>query len=182
MSVEASYRFARVPEWVLCHDGLEPVDVRVFAVLDRYDGKACFPSLGTVGGRIGRSEDTVRRSIRRLVEVGAVSVQERHVKGRQTSNRYLLAGDHPLSTALASMQGRPGTHARDGGGTDDRAEPEQEDPTSRTTDDVTTSTPPPVEENPLPLEDVRRLIREGMAAERVEQERLERESRTRTDA
>lgn len=148
MSVRATYRFARVPEWVLFHPDLDAVDVRVFATLDRYDGTECIPSLETIGSRVTRSADTVRRSIRRLEDVGAVRVESRNVEGRQSSNRYHLAGDAP-------MQGRPCMDATPDPCTDARVppctgatqnqsneDPEQEDPETAsrptTSNDATT--------------------------------------------
>lgn len=96
--VESSYRFARVPEWILFHPDLEPLDIRVYATLDRFDGRECIPAVATIGERIGRGAAAVRTAIDRLVAVGAVKVQARYAEGRQTSNRYLLAGDAPLAS------------------------------------------------------------------------------------
>lgn len=110
-TVRASYRFARIPEWVLLHDKLDAVDIRVFGVLDRFDGADCIPALGTIAEKIGKSEDTVRRALVRLANVGAIVIEERFADGRQTSNRYHLAGDSPL-------QSSPRTDATPGGSTD----------------------------------------------------------------
>jgi biotin operon repressor len=136
----STYRFARLPEWVLLHPDLSHTDVCVYAVLDRFDGRECIPSLARIAERLRCSEDTVRRSIRRLQVIGAVAVESRVSEGRQTSNRYHLAGDAPLDRA-APTRGRPctdatpdpGTGARGEGGTGatrSRAmkDPEQEDP------------------------------------------------------
>lgn len=135
-AVRATYRFARIPEWVLYHPDLSAEDVRVFGILDRFDGHDCFPSLASIAEKMQRSEDTVRRSIRRLETVGAVLVEVRTTdEGRQTSNRYLLAGDQqPCKGALAAVP-PPGVAAVQGGeggtgATRSRAreDPEQEDP------------------------------------------------------
>lgn len=117
MAVRRSYRFAVVPEWVLFHDALQPVDVRVFAVLDRYaQGGVAWPGLATIGSLAQCSEDTARRAIRRLEAVGAVTVEQvMDENGRQRSNRYHLAGDAP-------MPNRGGTAATPEGGTDARGE------------------------------------------------------------
>lgn len=103
MSVRSMYRFARIPEWVLHHEALDGNDVRVYGVLDRFDGgEGVYPSLATLAELCHRSEDTVRRSIRALERVGAVNTEPQHDdSGRQTSNNYLLAGDVPLAAASA---------------------------------------------------------------------------------
>lgn len=99
MSVRSMYRFARIPEWVLHHEALDGNDVRVYGVLDRFDGgEGVYPSLATLAELCSRSEDTVRRSIRALERVGAVRTEQQHDdSGRQTSNSYVLAGDVPLA-------------------------------------------------------------------------------------
>lgn len=95
--VRSMYRFARIPEWVLYHADLNEIAVRVYGTLDRFDGRDCFPSLKAIGIKLGKSEDAVRRAIRSLEAVGAIKVQERATAdGRQTSNRYLLAGEAPF--------------------------------------------------------------------------------------
>ena len=95
-TARATYRFARLPEWILYHPDLNPTDCRVFCALDRFDGRDCFPSHEALAEKIGVSEDTTQRSIKRLVSVGAIRVEKRHRHGQQTSNRYVLAGDNPL--------------------------------------------------------------------------------------
>lgn len=95
--VKRSYHFAIIPEWVLYHQDLDAVDVRVFGALDRHDGADCFPALATVGELIGKSEQTVRRSLRNLAAVGAILIEPRFENGRQASNRYMLAGDSPMT-------------------------------------------------------------------------------------
>lgn len=110
--VERSYRFAAIPEWVLTHPDLLDSDVRVFGMLDRHDGVAAFPSVDRLAQLLGRSDDTIRRSVRRLERVGAVQVVERFDDGgRQTSNLYRLASDRPFDAA--PMRGRSRTAAGD---------------------------------------------------------------------
>lgn len=101
-TVRANYRFARVPEWIILHPNLEALDVRLFALLDRYDGRDCIPKLATLASSLGVSPDTIRRSRQRLEAVGAVVVEARtdpRHNDRQTSNRYFLAGEEPLEAA-----------------------------------------------------------------------------------
>lgn len=95
-SVERGYRFAILPEWILYHTELDSIDKVVYAILDRHNGTACFPSHRTIGEKINRSNETVRRSIANLESVGAVLVESRFKDGRQTSNLYRLAGDTPF--------------------------------------------------------------------------------------
>lgn len=121
MTVKRGYRFATVPEWVLFHAELQPVDVRVFGVLDRYANKAAtaWPGLAKIGALAQCSEDTARRAIRRLEAVGAVTVEPGvDDAGRQTSNRYHLAADAPMHKG-GSSGATPvgGTDARVEGGT-----------------------------------------------------------------
>lgn len=96
MKVRATYRFARVPEWVLEHPELRDLDVRVFGLLDRY-GERVWPSLDTLGEAIGKDGRTICRSVARLVKVGAIVSIPRYVDGRRTTNEYVLAGDGPIA-------------------------------------------------------------------------------------
>ncbi len=91
MSVRPVYRFARIPEWILDHPNLEATDIRLYCVLDRFDGSDCIPKLRTLAERLHVSEDTVSRAAARLKKVGALVVEKRWTdKGGQTSNRYRL--------------------------------------------------------------------------------------------
>jgi len=118
VKVSGGYTYARTPEWVLYHPELDDNARVVFAALDRC-GAVKYPSLGYLAERLGKSEDTVRRGIRKLAAVGALTVEPQYENGRQTSNHYRLATDAPMHT-------RPGTDAtpeggksaRDGGSTD----------------------------------------------------------------
>lgn len=128
MSVRSTYRFARTPEWVLFHPDLNGTDVRVFGALDRFDGRDCIPAVPTVAERLGVSRDTVERAIRSLEAVGAVRREQRFTdEGRQTSNRYILAGDEPLPPASADSRGSSPADSRTTTSADFRDNPEQED-------------------------------------------------------
>lgn len=111
--VVSTYRFARLPEWMLFHPELSDGAVRVYGVLDRMTGGAgCFPGVPTVAKRMHKSPDTVRRAIRELERVGAVTVTPRHTrKGRQTSNLYALAGDAPTGGIDAGVTVESGVAA-----------------------------------------------------------------------
>jgi hypothetical protein len=98
-SLRRTYRFACTPEWVLYHQDLSAMDVRVYGVLDRFAGKddACFPKQELIAERIGVCRKTISRSIAALVQVGALIVKDQFVDGRQTSSLYILAGEEPLT-------------------------------------------------------------------------------------
>lgn len=105
-----------IPEWVLFHPTLDALDVRVYGVLARY-GERSFPSLGTVGEKVSRSEDSVRRSIARLVDAGAVAVEQSFSdSGRQNTNTYTLAGEAPMRVAPSTDATLPLAPTRGGEG------------------------------------------------------------------
>lgn len=90
--------YAIIPEWIVFHADLNAAAVRVYAVLARHEGKAgCYPSVGTIATEAHMNEKTVAAARAQLVDVGAIEVLPRYDKGRQTSNRYRLAGDQPLA-------------------------------------------------------------------------------------
>lgn len=95
MSVVLGYKFAAIPEWILYHPDLTGDDVRVYGVLARY-GNDIRPAQGTIAEKIGKSADTVKRALHRLVDVGAVFVEARFEDGAPLPNRYHLAGDEPV--------------------------------------------------------------------------------------
>ena len=108
--VEHSYRFAIIPEWVLYHPDLSANAVRVYGALARHgmDPATCYPSQERIGKLIGVAPRSVAALIRQLGDVGAVQVVPRYLRGRRTSNGYLLAGDMPLtepSTYRAPQRG-----------------------------------------------------------------------------
>ena len=83
MSVILGYKFAAIPEsGSVYHPKLTGDDVRVFGVLARY-GADIRPAQGTIASQIGKSADTVKRSLHRLVTVGAVYVEPRQRTGRR---------------------------------------------------------------------------------------------------
>lgn len=128
--IRASYRFARIPEWVVFHPGLDSHAIRLFGILDRHDGEACHPKLATIAELMGGvSEQTVRRALRALESVGAVRTEARYrTTGTQTSNAYVLAGDEPLQASpnLPGMEGRPSTDGRGDPSRDGRARKKNE--------------------------------------------------------
>jgi len=108
MTIRNSLPFAMIPEWLLDSD-VSAQAVRLYCVLHRYadkDTQHAHPSRRALAKRLRCSPDTIDRSLKELVEIGAVEVKHRHVEDdRQTSNDYIL---------------RPGgrTDAAGGGGMD----------------------------------------------------------------
>lgn len=107
-----NYKFAAIPDWILEHDELDGSAVRVFGLMAKF--RKPYLSLGALAEVCRCSEDTIRRSIRKLEAVGALKVIPRHDHdGRQTSNAYELAGEAPLAdlppTPLAPTRGQSKT-------------------------------------------------------------------------
>jgi len=142
-TTRSTYRFARLPEWILYHPNLNGTDIRVFCALDRYDGRDCFPSHESLAERIGVSVDTTQRSIKRLEAVGAIVIEKRSSSQGRTSNRYYLAGDIPLDKDEATRRNAvnqdriPAAHHSRRNAARSRAiDPEQVDPTLSHLEDV----------------------------------------------
>lgn len=114
-----TYRFAPVPDWIITHPGLDATAVRVCAYLARFTESTY--KLSTMAAECGGiSENTVRRAVRQLQAVGAVSVEDRFDEaGRQTSNLYVVAGDSPITGERVVMHS-PTTGGRAGGATGER--------------------------------------------------------------
>lgn len=91
--------FAMVPEelFKLVQEGtLTSVDIMVYIGLsmraDRSTGE-CWPSQKTIGNEIGKSAETVRKSLNRLREIGAVDWEHQYEDEAKTvlsSNRYTV--------------------------------------------------------------------------------------------
>lgn len=134
--------FSIVPHWLL-FSGVSAGAIQLFAVLWSYanpDGTGACPNQSTLGERVGRTKDTVRRWTRELIEVGAIEVEERvTAAGDPDSHAYTLRLSPPNTRAGGtgtdagtpctdkggvpeSMQGGTRTDAGRGTGTD-RAQP-----------------------------------------------------------
>ncbi|BCN30111.1 helix-turn-helix domain-containing protein [Anaeromicropila herbilytica] len=50
----------------------------------------CYPSVYTIARACGASERTIQRATKKLQEKGFISIIERYVEGKQTSNQYCL--------------------------------------------------------------------------------------------
>lgn len=96
MTVKLSFPFAAIPEWVLYHPGLDALDVRVYGVLWRH-GEQSYPGHDRIGALVGKSHDSVARSLNRLAKVGAIRVEPRYRDdGGRTTNLYTIAGEAPM--------------------------------------------------------------------------------------
>lgn len=130
--------WAMVPLWVIV--GASANAVKLYALLaarwaDR-DTASCFPSKQTIASSLGVSESTVERTIKELVEIGALKVESRRrPDGSPTSNLYTLVQVEPGPLASpatpAGPTGDPLTRTNDNNHTDcdpsDRAaEPRRE--------------------------------------------------------
>jgi|AntAceMinimDraft_12_1070368.scaffolds.fasta_scaffold132754_1 biotin operon repressor len=52
----------------------------------------CYPSYETISDACGLSRRQVMRSVKNLEEWGFIKIEKRSIKGRQTSNQYVLFG------------------------------------------------------------------------------------------
>lgn len=110
---DSNLQFEMIPHWVLFHDDLTAQDVRTYACLTRYASmpKGAIPSHKTLADDARCSSSTARRSIERLVEAGAVEVENRGGrKGEaQRSNRYIVRNvpRPPEGTPLSTSEHPP---------------------------------------------------------------------------
>lgn len=109
--------FSVVPEWITFHPDLSGNDVRLYAVLARFadsDTGRCFPGQTLLAQRSRMSERSVRDSVDRLEEAGALVCRRRwkdernriyYESGRgrtQTSSEYVLRVTAPQGVAANS--------------------------------------------------------------------------------
>lgn len=93
-------RFAFVPaRWLAPDSGLTSSDRLTLCVLCQWvnrESGECFPSVATIAAHAAMSENSVRAAVRRLVEVGAVTVERRKdATGESASNLYTILGYDP---------------------------------------------------------------------------------------
>lgn len=91
-TLSTDIRWASVPEWVILHEHLSGWDVRVYAYLVRRanTNSRAWPSFATIADAIHTSPSTVKRCVATLVEVGALTVEERGDPRKHTNNRYVV--------------------------------------------------------------------------------------------
>jgi DNA-binding MarR family transcriptional regulator len=107
--------YSQIPEDLVFDVDVKHVDVRVFAALHRYGGTSGrrFPSLSTLGKRIGTSRDTVRRSVQNLERAGWVTVDQRP----GASHLYVLHRAKKRARRRTGERLGNGTHGTSGMGT-----------------------------------------------------------------
>lgn len=93
--------FAQIPEWVLFHEDLKPLDVRLYGVLCRYSEDHRFPTRRTLGQRLGvKSPRTIDTALANLETVGAITITHRFTDaGDPTSNHYTVHVVPPAEVA-----------------------------------------------------------------------------------
>lgn len=111
-------RFSFVPAQWLAEDApLNAADRLVLCVLCQWANSStgeCFPAVGTVAGHSKLSERTVRTSIARLAEVGAITVQRRtDGTGKSTSSLYTIMGYDPPPKTKGVGANQPPTRVSD---------------------------------------------------------------------
>lgn len=90
--------FALVPTWLIQVCDSAPA-LRVYVALASFAGadRTCWPSRKTIGERAGiDSEDVVKRALRTLDRLGAITRRDQYLDGRQTTNVYVV---HLISPA-----------------------------------------------------------------------------------
>lgn len=94
--------FSIVPHWLL-DAGVSPGAIQVWCVLWRHadkDGRNAYPSHSKVAAAVGKSRATVKRWITELIDVGAVTVEQRRAaEGDPDSNLYTLHINPPNTRA-----------------------------------------------------------------------------------
>ena len=103
-NIENQIYFSIIPEWVIDCD--IPAQAKVlYCVLQRYADKKtgeCFPSISTLAKRMRVSDSTVKRQIKILIDIKALSKVARYDKetGEQTSNLYTVIQVPPFINDL----------------------------------------------------------------------------------
>lgn len=89
--------FALIPEWVIYHEGVSAVAVRLYATLARHadDTGSAYPSKKRLATLCGCSVSTIDRCITELVAARALHVEPRtRDDGSRASNMYLVRRTH----------------------------------------------------------------------------------------
>ena len=100
-AITADNRFAIIPHWVI-YSNISDAALRLYAVMAKYadnaTGKA-WPSRGTLANDIRKSEKTVDRAIKELVEAGALKVSRRY----DPETREYKSNMYTLITAMPTV-------------------------------------------------------------------------------
>jgi hypothetical protein len=117
-ALELEEGLAIVPVWLL-DASISDCAVRLYAILLRYGQSSGtrMPSRATLAMRLKkRSTDTVDRSMRELVDLGAVQVCARYAGRERLTNQYLVRASRPTPTGSASPSTPSSSPTVTGGG------------------------------------------------------------------
>ena len=97
MKIEADNYFAIIPEWILDAD-ISPRAKNLYCILwtyaDRKDG-SCYPSVTTLSKRVGVSRANTHKLINELLDLGAITKQNRVKDNVKQTNLYFLITSKP---------------------------------------------------------------------------------------
>ena len=97
MKIEADNYFAIIPEWILDAD-ISPRAKNLYCILwtyaDRKDN-SCFPSVTTLSKRVGVSRANTHKLINELLDLGAITKQNRVKDNVKQTNLYFLITSKP---------------------------------------------------------------------------------------
>lgn len=103
----ADNRFSIIPHWVI-FSGISSGAIHLYAVLAKYadnDTGQAFPARSRLASDLGKSVDTIDRTAKELVQVGALRVTQRKRKGSKEnySNLYTLITANPNPTQVPDV-------------------------------------------------------------------------------
>ena len=99
-NVTADVKFSIVPEWLI-DSGCTDKALRLYVVLARYadnDDLTAYPGRGTLAKRMGCHRTSVDRAVEELIELGAISKQQRVADGKYQSSLYTIRRVAPSRT------------------------------------------------------------------------------------
>ena len=107
------FPFAIVPLWVVDHPVTEKLDVSVYVAIKRHadQGGTAYPSRARIAELAKCSVESVDRSVKRLIEAGALDKEVRRNKaGDPISNLYTIHEEPPgvVSQTRGSVSQTPG--------------------------------------------------------------------------
>lgn len=92
---------------------LAPTNFSIYITLCRIAGdkSQCNPSVNTLAKRTGLSVDTIRRGLRKLVELNIVAISRENINGLDTPNTYTLLSLSKVGSFKTSTDASTSTHA-----------------------------------------------------------------------
>lgn len=93
MKIINEFYFSIIPEWLI-EANVSDSAIRVYSALCRFadkDNGSCFPSHMTIGKKCNKSVSAVKRALKELENVGAITIEPRFIDDKgQTSNLYTV--------------------------------------------------------------------------------------------